>query len=139
VAREGLSIPFGDAGLELPSPILSDVVVQVDGPRARALFRVETEGNAGPVHVGYVGGESLSLALGVDGWQPEHGVFLPRLASVLASLPAPEVQPLRAYFVRIEGDRATVSEVDGPSEKPVTRRIELQRAGDSWRSASGMR
>jgi len=160
-------VPLGGRRLILPTPILSEVVVEVDGRRARALFRVEGDGTAGDVHVGYVGGEELALTLGAGGWEPAGGVFLPRLQSLLATLerqraaaaardavtlaglaldpgsvkPAgltADPVPLRAYFIRVEGDRATVSEVDGPTEKPITRRMELQRGKDGWRFASGL-
>ncbi len=166
-AREGISVPLDGRRLLLPSPLLSDIVVEVDGSRARALFRIEGDGAAGDVHVGYVGGEEVALAAGRSGWEPEGGAWLPHLEGVLAALerrrgaasardavalaglafeagpvapaalPA-ETLPLRAYFIRVEGDRATVSEVDGPTGKSVTRRMELRRVEDGWRFSSGL-
>ncbi|MHB8417713.1 MAG: hypothetical protein ACYDCL_06535 [Myxococcales bacterium] len=143
------------------------MVIDAQGRHARALFRVEGDGTAGDVHVGYVGGEELGLTLGAGGWEPDAGVFLPRLEGLLdalerrraaasagdaVALAGLAVDPgaavpaglaagparLRAYFIRVEGERATVSEVDGPSDRPLTRRMELRRGKDGWRFAAGL-
>ncbi len=157
-------MPFAGTALPLTSVRLSDVVVQVDGTRARALFRVEAEG-AGRVRLGYVGGEQARLALGARGW----GLAGPRLPrrvggraagdgrrqavgarepAALAALAldggvpplaalSSEPAPL-AYFVRVEGDHATVSEVARAGAGQPTHQRELRFSAGRWRFSSGL-
>ncbi len=139
---------------------LSEVTTDVSGRRARVLFRVEGEARSeGGVHVGYVGGEQARFTLGSSGWEPEDGVYLPRLAGVLSALSRPPSVVLagaatnpgavvaasaparpRAFLVRITGDAATVSEIDaaaaptgGGPPGTTTRRLSLTKGAGGWR------
>jgi hypothetical protein len=83
VGRKGVTLP---SGVRFPSLQLSEVTVDVDAAHARVLFRAEGEGRLGGIHVGYIGGEAVALAHGSAGWEPERGVWLPRLDGVLEAL-----------------------------------------------------
>lgn len=154
--------------------------MDIDAAHARVLFRAEGQGRLGSIHVGYIGGEAVALAHGTSGWEPEGGIWLPRLEGVLDALQSrdqalsqgdrgllqalardggqlPAIShearlPVRAWFVRIEGEGATVSEVtegaplgrkgeaqvDGVGSVMPTKRLELHRQSNGWRFTSGL-
>ena len=155
-AEGGLPVEIEGLGTLRLLPVrLSELVVSVDGPRARLLFRAEGEGRIAGRHVGYIGGEAATLLHGASGWTPDAAGWLPRLRGVLEALvrreaalrsgegPAlaalavdgyrdgwldrkalaqmahlpgrmGELPPVRAWLIRIEGARATVSEIVEP-------------------------
>lgn len=114
LARQGTAIVAGAGRLELPSLQISEITVDLAGPRARAIFRAEGQGRLGDIHVGYVGGEAIELLRGPGGWEPERGLWLPRLAGVLDAL-----QRRDAALGR--GDRAALAALalDAPPQAPA--------------------
>lgn len=141
--------------------------MDLEGQHARVLFRAEGQGRVGDIHVGYIGGEAVGLTHEGGAWEPDQGIWLPRLEGVLdmlrrrdqalakgdaaslaslaleptpmATLSSPaELPPVRAWLVRIEGEGAVVSEVTGQDAGTSTKRLELRQRQNGWRFASGL-
>jgi hypothetical protein len=113
LARQGTAIPVGAGRVEFPSLQVSEITIDLDGAHARALFRAEGQGRLGDIHVGYIGGEAIALVHGRAGWEPEGGLWLPRLAGVLDAL-------RRRNEALSRGDRAALAALAlDPKQSPL--------------------
>ncbi|MHB1843582.1 MAG: hypothetical protein ACYCWW_01940 [Deltaproteobacteria bacterium] len=144
LAEEGPTVPVAGLGeLRLGPTLLSEVTVEVDGRRARALFRAEGAGRIQGIHVGYIGGEAAALELGAEGWRPVGSGLLPRLSGVLSALAARHAQREAArawpsaWILRVEGGKATVSEIVSTDGGEATERLELAQGPRGWQLGAG--
>jgi len=166
-AGAGIEIPLtGGRILEIPAGKLEAVAVDA-GPGTRNAFdafgQLSLAGRIDGVPVSYVGNERFRIRCGrtcrID------GPMAPRLAAVVEALVArrdalaagdpaalaalastePRIDPegMRAaadrevagWFIRVEGDEAVVGEASPDGKQ---KRLQLVRAGDAWRFASGL-